>query len=159
MCEYLKCANDLTYIPLQQQPFGCPHIHPLNIKSEVDRRKTFKNWRVPYMDVNKLAAAGFFYTTIGDVVRRAFFQVQVGHWIEGDDAFKDNKRWSPSCEFVNAVFVGNISAPSKTPEQQPSDSYDVCGRYTKYIPKTTRSERGKYVFTFIYVYLFISSYV
>jgi hypothetical protein len=57
------------------------------------------------------------------------------------------------------VFVGNISAPSKTTEQQPSNSYDVCGPYTAYIPKTTRPERGKYIFTFIYVYLFIFSYV
>jgi hypothetical protein len=85
--------------------------------------------------------------------------VQVRHWIEGDDAFNEHKRYSPSCEFVNGVFVGNISALSKTPEIQHSNSYDLCGRYTEYIPNTTRPERAKYILTFIYVYLFISSYV
>jgi E3 ubiquitin-protein ligase XIAP len=46
---------------------------------KVNRRKTFKNWRVPYMDVNKLAGAGFFFTTMGDMVRCAFCRVEVGH--------------------------------------------------------------------------------
>jgi hypothetical protein len=129
------------------------------MKSEVDRRKTFKNWRVPYMDVNKLAAAGFFFTAKGVVVRCAFCRVEIGRWIEGDDAFKEHKRWSPSCWFVNGLFVGNISAPPKTPEQQPSNSYNVCGPYTEYIPKTTRPARGKYIFTLIYVYLFLPMYI
>jgi hypothetical protein len=57
------------------------------LKSEVDRRKTFKYWRVPFMDVNQLAAAGFFFTNRGDVVRCAFCGVEVGHWVEGNDAF------------------------------------------------------------------------
>jgi hypothetical protein len=93
------------------------------------------------------------------VVRCAFYQVEVGHWIEGDDAFKEHKRWSPSYGFVNGVFVGNISAPPKTPRQQPSSSFDVCGLYMEYIPKPTRPERGKYIylrlFTFIYFLLCI----
>jgi len=50
------------------------------LKSEVDRRKTFKYWRVPFMDVNQLAAAGFFFTYKGDVVRRACCEVEVGQW-------------------------------------------------------------------------------
>jgi hypothetical protein len=57
------------------------------------------------------------------------------------------------------VFVGNIPAPSKTPQQQPSNSYDVCGPYMEYIPKTTSPERGKYIFTLIYVYLFPPMYI
>jgi hypothetical protein len=39
------------------------NLQPLNLKSEVDRRKTFKYWRLPFMDVNQLAAAGFFSQT------------------------------------------------------------------------------------------------
>jgi hypothetical protein len=88
------------------------------------------------------------------VVRCAFCGVVVGHWIEGEAAFKVHKRWSPSCGFVNGVIVGNISAPPNT-SQQPSSSNDVCVPYMEYIPKTTRSERGKY----IYLLIFISSYV
>jgi hypothetical protein len=109
------------------------------------------------MDLNNLAAAGFFFTTIGDVVRCAFCGVEVGHWIEGDYAFKEHKRWSPSCGFVNRVFVGNVSAPPNTSQQQPSSSYDVCGPYMEYIPKTTRPACGKYtylhlLFSPVYIY-------
>jgi len=51
------------------------------------------------MDVNQVAAAGFFFTNRGDVVRCAFCAVEVGHWVEGDDTFKYHQRWSPSCGF------------------------------------------------------------
>jgi len=51
---------------------------PLNLKSEVHRRKTFKYWRVLFMDVNQLAAAEFFFINRGDVVRCAFCGVEVG---------------------------------------------------------------------------------
>jgi len=52
------------------------------------------------MDINQLAAAGFFFTHWGDVVRCAFCGMEVGHWVEGDYAFKDHQRWSPSCKFL-----------------------------------------------------------
>jgi hypothetical protein len=77
--------------------------------------------------------------------------VEVGHWIEGDDAFKEHKRWSPSSRFVNGVFVGNISGPPNTSQQQPSSSIDVCGPYLEYIPKTTRPERGKYMYLLLFI--------
>ena len=51
-----------------------------------------------------------------------------GQWV-GDDAFKDHQRWSPACAFVNELFVGNIPAPPKTSQQQPSSSNDECGSY------------------------------
>ena len=70
-------------------PLPPPNLQNLNLKSEVGRRKTFKYWRVPFMDVNKLAAAGFFFVNRGDVVRCAFFGVQVDQW-EGYGAFKDS---------------------------------------------------------------------
>jgi len=134
------------------------NLQPLNLKSEVDRRKTFKHWHVPFMDVNQLVAAGFFFTNRGDVVRCAFCGVEVGHWVEGDDAFKDHKRWSPSCEFVKGLFAGNIPAPSETPQQQPIRSNDVCGPYMEYTLKTLRPKRSKYTFTFIYLFPLMYNY-
>jgi len=83
--------------PLPSPP---PNLQNLNLKSEDDRRKIFKYWRVPFMDINQLAAAGFFFTHWGDVVRCAFCGMEVGHWVEGDYAFKDHQRWSPSCKFL-----------------------------------------------------------
>ena len=102
------------------------------------------------MDVNQLVAAGFFFTNRGDVVRCAFCGVEVGHWVEGDDAFKDHKRWSPSCEFVKGLFAGNI--PASETSQQPSSTYGVCGPYMEYTLKTLRPKRSKYTFTFIYLF-------
>ena len=144
----INSAGQVVYVP--RQPSPPPNLQNLNLKSEVDRRKTFKYWRVPFMDVNQLAAAGFFFTNRGDVVRCAFCEVEVGQWVEGDDAFKDHQRWSPSCAFVKKLFVGNIPAPPKTSQQQPSSSNDVCGPYMEYTLKTSRPKR-KYTFTFIYL--------
>ena len=81
------------------------------------------------MDVNHLATVGFFFTNWGDVVGCTFCGVEVGHWKEGDDVFKDHQRWSPSCAFVKGLFVGNIPAPPETSQQHPNSSNDVCGSY------------------------------
>jgi len=105
------------------------------------------------MDGNQLAAAGFFFTNRGDV-RFAFCKMQIGQWEEGDDAFKDHQCWSPSCTFVKWLFVVNIHVPPKTSQQQPSSSDDVCGSCMEYRPNTSRPERCKYIFTFIYSLLF-----
>jgi hypothetical protein len=121
------------------------------LKSEVDRRKTFKYWPVPFMDVNQLAAAGFSFTNRGDVVRCAFCELEVGHWEKGDDAIKNHQRWSLSCAFVKGLFVGNIPALPNTSQQQPSSNNDVCGSYMAYTLKTSRPERCKYTFTFIHL--------
>ena len=144
----INSAGQVVYVP--RQPSPPPNLQNLNLKSEVDRRKTFKYWRVPFMDVNQLAAAGFFFTNRGDVVRCAFCGVEVGQWVEGDDAFKEHQRLSTSCAFVKKLFVGNIPAPSETTQQQPIRSNDVCGPYMEYTLKTSRPKR-KYTFTFIYL--------
>jgi len=103
------------------------------------------------MSVNKLAAAGFFFTNRGEVVRCAFYGVEVEQWAEGDYVFKDHQRWSPSCAFVKRLFVGNIPAPPKTSQQQPSSRNEVCGFNIEYTLKTSRTEGCRYIFTFIYL--------
>jgi hypothetical protein len=72
----INSANNVVYVhPLPSPP---PNLQNLNLKSEFDRRKTFKYWRKPFMDVNQLTPAGFFFTNRGDVVRCAFCEVEVG---------------------------------------------------------------------------------
>jgi len=83
-------------------------MQKLNMKSEADRRRTYERWPVPFMDKDRLSAAGFYFTNRGDVVRCAFCGVEVGRWEEGDDAFRDHQRWSPSCGFIKGLIVGNI---------------------------------------------------
>ena len=136
-----------------QQP-NCKSMQTLNMKSEADRRKTYKDWYVSFMDKNYLAAAGFYFTNCGDVVRCAFCEVEVGYWKKGDNAFSDHQRWSPSCEFIKGLFVGNIPIHSETssPPQQTSRSYDVCGPLMELKPNP-RPEQSKYNILGFYMYV------
>lgn len=70
------------------------------MKGEADLRSTYDRWQVSFVDKNHLSAAGFYFTDRSDVVRSASCVVEVGQWEEGDDAFKDHQRWSPSCGFI-----------------------------------------------------------
>jgi len=103
------------------------------------------------MDVNQLAAAGFFFKSWSDAVCCAFCGLEVGQWNKGGDGFKDHERWSPFCEFSKVFFAGNIPSQPETSQQKPNISYDVCGPYMKYTPKASRPERCNYIFTFIYL--------
>ena len=90
MVDYINFNSTiapLMWVPPPQQP-GNRSIQTLNLKSEADRRKTFKKWDVSFMDKNHLVAAGFYFTGWGDVVCCAFCGVGVGYWKEGDISFK-----------------------------------------------------------------------
>ena len=49
------------------------------------------------------------------------------------------------------LFVGKIPAPPKTFQQQPGSSNDVCEPYREFTLNTSRPERCKYIFNFIYL--------
>ena len=151
MSDHVR-VSELLYVPL---PPSSRNVHHLNLKSEADRRKT---WCVPFMNVNKLRAAGFYYPNWSDVVRCAFRGVEVGTWEDGDDVFKEHQRWSPSCGFVKGLFVGNIPIRSNdqpetsSSQQQPNSSYDVYTYDMQYRPNS-RSGRCNYIFTFIPLFM------
>ena len=115
---------------------GFKDIEHYNVKSEAISRQTFHNWPVQFIDKNHLAAAGFYYTDLKDVVCCAFCEVQLGQWKQEDDPFKEHQRWSPSCGFIKGLFVGNISAGSTN--QKSTGSRDVCVSW-----------RGKYHFLYL----------
>jgi hypothetical protein len=146
-------------------------MQKLNMKSEADRRRTYEKWPVPFMDKDHLSAAGFYFTNRGDVVRCAFCGVEVGRWEEGDDAFTDHQRWSPSCGFIKGLIVGNIpigsdgqpgtsslpssslSSPSSLMfSQETTRSYDVCGPYMELRPNSG-PEQGRLHYLCIIVHL------
>jgi len=60
------------------------------LKIEVDNRKTYETWRVPFTDANQLAAAGFYFTHLSVVVRCVFCGVERGYLTDGDDAIKEH---------------------------------------------------------------------
>jgi hypothetical protein len=152
------------------------------MKSEADRRRTYEKWPVPFMDKDDLSAAGFYFTKRGDVVRCAFCGVEVGRWQEGDDAFRDHQRWSPSCGFIRGLIVGNIpigsdSQPGTSSSSLPSSSssslssssssslfyqgtthsYDVCGPYMELRPHSG-PEQGRLHYLCIMVPLNMCEY-
>jgi len=143
------CSARLVYISSPPPPpprIADVLVTKINIKSEADRRKTFEKWPVTFIDKNHLVSAGFYSTKLSDVVCCAFCGVQVGHWEEGDDPFKEQQRWSPSCGFIKGLFVGNTpigstDQPTTSPEQ-PTQSYDVYGPHFELRPNS-QLERSK----------------
>ena len=73
------------------------------MKNEAYRRLKFEKWPVAFIDKNNLAEAGFYYTDHSDVVCCAVCVAQIGLWQEGDDAFKEHRRWSGNCEFIRCL--------------------------------------------------------
>jgi len=68
MCVECNSIDEFVYVPLPPN-INLKHV---NLKSEVDRRKSYETWRVPFMDANQLAAAGFYFTNQSDIVRCVF---------------------------------------------------------------------------------------
>jgi hypothetical protein len=64
------------------------------------RRKSYEDWPVTFMDPNKMAAAGFYYTCHGDVVRCPFCKAMPALWTAGDDPLDRHKRLSPNCSLI-----------------------------------------------------------
>jgi hypothetical protein len=52
------------------------------------------------MNKEEMAAAGFYYTGYGDLVRCPFCKVVMGYWKSDDDPFYKHKQLSPNCDFV-----------------------------------------------------------
>jgi len=72
---YVECNSGeiFVYVPLPTSV----NLKHLNLKSEIDRRKTNETWCVPFMDANQLAAAGFYFTNQSDIVRCVFCGVEI----------------------------------------------------------------------------------
>jgi len=83
MCSYINSTGGLVYIPQPPPPSEGTirkDLQHLNMKSESDRRQTFEEWQMTFMDKNHLAAAWFYYTNWSDVVYGSFCGVELGQW-------------------------------------------------------------------------------
>ena len=76
MCVECNWSYDFVYVLLPPSI----NLKHLNLKSEVDRRKTYETCSVPFMDANQLAAVGFYFTNQSDIVRYVFCGVEIGYW-------------------------------------------------------------------------------
>lgn len=80
------------------------NLEELNLQSERDRMKTFKNWTSKHFtNTAWLAAAGFYYFGYKDAVRCAFCNIVLRSWIENEDPYDEHLRWAPSCPYLVGI--------------------------------------------------------
>ncbi|CAK9799602.1 Apoptosis inhibitor IAP [Anthophora plagiata] len=99
---------------------------------EAVRLQSFQNWPITYIEPEKLAAAGFYYTGESDKVRCFECQVEICQWEEGDVPMVDHQRWSARCRFIRMMNCGNVPIgvdPSTVLPPRPRGT-DVCSPYS-----------------------------
>lgn len=67
---------------------------------EQRRLDSFVNWPSNFITPGAMAAAGFYYTGIDDIVRSFECQLELRRWVEGDDPRFDHERWQSDCWFI-----------------------------------------------------------
>ncbi|XP_043681230.1 putative inhibitor of apoptosis [Vespula pensylvanica] len=105
-------------------------VDNVGYRFESERLRSFENWPVPYIEPEKLAAAGFYYLGEGDKVKCFECNIEICQWVENDDPMEDHKRWSSKCRFIKKQPCGNVpigADPNTIPPVR--SSLDVCGIY------------------------------
>ncbi|XP_017784566.1 PREDICTED: putative inhibitor of apoptosis [Nicrophorus vespilloides] len=105
------------------------------MRSEENRLQSFKNWPLSFIQPRELAANGFYYTQIQDVVRCAFCNLEISKWERGDIPKNDHMKYSPICPLLNNQECGNIKmdhsegleCDSSAANIQPGE--DTCGKF------------------------------
>lgn len=107
------------------------------MRKESNRIKTFQMnppWPKEFVDIKKLAKAGFFYAFNGDNVHCAFCRGQVCRWDRDDDPMSEHARHFTTCPFIMGGEVGNEPlGDDPFPGPKRPRPYDVCG-YQPNIP-------------------------
>lgn len=115
------------------------------MKNETNRLKTFQMnppWPKDYVDIKKLAKAGFFYTFNGDKVHCAFCRGQVCRWDRDDDPMSEHAKHFTTCPFIMGSEVGNEPlGEDPFPGPKRPRPYDVCGMYPPFPSNDIRSQQ------------------
>lgn len=119
------------------------------MRKESNRLKTFQMnppWPKDYVDIKKLAKAGFFYAFNGDNVYCAFCRGQVCRWDRNDDPMSEHARHFTTCPFIMGGEVGNEPlGEDPFPGPKRPRPYDVCGVFPNSPPQDdTRSSQNQY---------------
>uniref|UniRef100_A0A646QCJ6 Inhibitor of apoptosis 2 n=1 Tax=Hemiscolopendra marginata TaxID=943146 RepID=A0A646QCJ6_9MYRI len=115
------------------------------LRNESERLKTFKGWPLPFVRVEDLAKAGFFYLKDGDKVQCFFCKGVVGEWERDDIPMSEHQRHFPNCLFVRGIDVGNVPIEENTNDQfhtPKSSPDDVTGRYQYEMENFSGPEKG-----------------
>ncbi|XP_025994182.1 E3 ubiquitin-protein ligase XIAP [Solenopsis invicta] len=112
-------------------------VDGLDFRFESARLESFKNWPCSWVEPEKLAAAGFYYTGESDKVKCFECLIEICEWQEDDNPMVDHQRWSGRCRFIRNIPCGNVpigTDPNAIPPPVPK-GMDVCGPYSSiYMP-------------------------
>lgn len=90
------------------------YLDGTDMSVEKNRLKTFKNWPHTFIDVNKLAKTGFYFSgPLRDVVKCHFCNVRLCDWVEGDDEIEEHLRWSKFCPLLRRIITNNRPISTK----------------------------------------------
>lgn len=119
------------------------------MRFESNRLKSFQMnppWPKDYIDIKKLAKAGFFYVFSGDRVHCAFCHGEVCRWERDDDPMTEHARHFITCPFIMGGEVGNVPlGEDPLPGPKRPRAYDVCGPYPNFPPNDPRSLEERYI--------------
>ncbi|XP_055855654.1 death-associated inhibitor of apoptosis 2 [Episyrphus balteatus] len=72
----------------------------IDLKNEMHRLATFKNWPNPNISPQSLVKAGFYYLNQSDQVKCAWCKGVIAKWEKNDNAFEEHQRFFPDCPRV-----------------------------------------------------------
>lgn len=99
----LKCIE-------HQTPLSTPFTSTDSLRKETERKKTFIDWPLNFIQPDELVKHGFYYLRTLDHVACAFCRGIVGAWEEGDDPSSEHIKHFPHCPFVQGRYCGNVTA-------------------------------------------------
>lgn len=100
----------------------------MNWQHEEFRLRSFNYWSVNFIDPNRLAMTGCYYTGHSDTVHCHFCRVEIGRWEPGDDEVNEHLRWSANCPLLRRRETNNVPIDATLLDQiLPPVTFDVSG--------------------------------
>ncbi|KAL3882765.1 hypothetical protein ACJMK2_029073 [Sinanodonta woodiana] len=112
--------------------FGTKKILSPEYSSYHVRLSTFGRFPlITGVNVRTIAAAGFFYTGHGDVVRCYACDGGLKHWVPGDDPWEEHYRWFPDCSHLDLSNYRPLNGEANAAENnKPKDTVSALTETT-----------------------------
>ena len=78
------------------------------------RIESFKNWPISWISVLEMAANGFYFKDISDVVECNFCHTKLHCWEAEDIPTEQHERWAPFCPFIRGEITKNVPLYKKS---------------------------------------------
>ncbi|CAG9840771.1 unnamed protein product [Diabrotica balteata] len=81
----------------------CLEVYMLKLDDFYSRLSTFNNWKGKKSEI-ELAACGFYFLHVDDLVKCFKCGVEIYKWEINDNVIEDHNKYSPDCAFVQRVY-------------------------------------------------------